>query len=181
MNPKDIIEKFYKKDSELYRILVTHSESVAKYATKIVDKHPELGADRRLVFEGAMLHDIGIIKTSAPAIHCSGKYDYICHGYLGREMLESLGLNELALFCEHHTGAGMTKEEIELRELPLPHRDMLPTTVEEEIVCYADKFFSKTKNLREAKTFEKALASIEKHGEGPKARFLAMHERFKIE
>ena len=181
MNPKDIIEKFYKKDSEIYRILLGHSEAVAKYATKIVDKHPELGADRRLVFEGAMLHDIGIIKTTAPAIHCNGGNEYICHGYLGREMLESLGLNELALFCEHHTGAGLSKEEIELRDLPLPHRDMIPTTVEEEIVCYADKFFSKTKDLRVPKTFEKALASVEKHGTEPRDRFLAWHEKFKLD
>ena len=164
MNPKDIIEKFYKKDSELYRILVTHSESVAKYATKIVDKHPELGADRRLVFEGAMLHDIGIFKTSAAGICCDGDQPYICHGYLGSELLQAEGLPRHAMVAERHTGTGLSLKQIIEQDLPVPHRDMRPVSIEEQIICFADKFFSKT-HLGEERDFIQARRKLEKFGE----------------
>ena len=32
---------------------------------------------------------------------------------------------------------------IESNHLPIPHRDMLPVSVEEQVICYADKFFQK--------------------------------------
>ena len=48
------------------------------------------------------------------------------------------------VFAKRHTGAGLTKKEIIEQELPLPQQDFLPETTEEKLICYADKFFSKT-------------------------------------
>ena len=63
------------------------------------------------------------------------------------------------------------------RDLPVPHRDMLPVSLEEQIICFADKFFSKTK-LDNEKSLEKARKSIEKHGEEGLVRFDKWCEMF---
>jgi uncharacterized protein len=38
---------------------------------------------------------------------------------------------------------GITEREIREKALPLPLRNMVPLTLEEKIVCFADKFYSK--------------------------------------
>ena len=68
--------------------------------------------------------------------------------------------------------------EIEAQNLPLPHIDLLPETLEEKVICYADKFYSKTKLDRE-KTIEQAERSVAKHGEEGLKRFKEMEELFK--
>ena len=117
-----------------------------------------------------MLHDIGIFMTDAPSIHCYGDKPYICHGYLGAELMRREGLFRHALVCERHTGAGIPLEQIEQEDLPLPHRDLVPVSLEEQVICFADKFFSKT-HLGEEKTVEKARKSIRKYGEAGLQRF----------
>ena len=47
---------------------------------------------------------------------------------------------------------------------------MRPVTIEEQIICFADKFFSKT-HLTEEKTVEKARKSLLKFGEDGIKRF----------
>lgn len=111
---------------------------------EVLDKHPEIQADRNFVYEAAMLHDIGILHTDALGIGCNGKHPYICHGILGAEMLRKEGLPQHARVAERHTGTGLTKETIQRQGLPLPLHDFSPETIEEQIVCYADKFFSKS-------------------------------------
>ena len=59
-------------------------------------------------------------------------------------MLRNEGLPKHARVAERHTGTGLTKETIQRQGLPLPLHDFSPITIEEQIVCYADKFFSKS-------------------------------------
>ena len=172
-----IIEKFYTPGNDDYNLLIEHSRQVADLAISLAHRHPEMNIDTDFVYEAAMLHDIGIFKTHAPSIHCHGTMPYICHGYLGKELLDGIGLHKHALVCEHHTGSGITKGEILAQNLPLPHRDMLPTTIEEKLVCYADKFFSKSK-ITQAKPWEKVLEEMSKHGEETTASFLALTQLF---
>ncbi len=178
INVEEVLQKFYEPDSELWNILTTHSNAVTQLALEIAIVHPELEADGEFIAEAAMLHDIGIVRTNAPSIHCHGELDYICHGYIGSEMLEGLGLHRHALVCERHTGSGISLTDIESQHLPLPHRDMLPVSIEEKIICYADKFFSKSKRLDERKSFDDALKSVSKYGEESTKRFLEMHKMF---
>ena len=91
-----------------------------------------------------MLHDIGIIYCDAPKIYCNGTHKYIEHGYLGAELLRREGFPKHALVAERHTGTGITIEQIEREELPIPERDYCPQSLEEKIICYADKFYSKS-------------------------------------
>ena len=174
---KKIIDKYYSGDGDLRTILIIHSQSVARKALQIVSLHPELNLDREFIEEAAMLHDIGIIKTDAPGIKCFGTEPYICHGILGAEMLRQEGLPRHARVCERHTGAGLSLTEIVSQNLPLPHQDFLPETLEEQVICYADKFFSKT-HLDREKSVEKAEKSIAKFGEEGLARFKQWEKMF---
>ena len=117
-----------------------------------------------------MLHDIGIFRCYAAGIQCFGTEPYICHGRIGAELLRSEGFPRHARVCERHTGAGITKAQIIAQNLPLPQQDFLPETMEEKVICYADKFFSKTHIDRE-KTIEQAEKSLSKFGDEGVLRF----------
>lgn len=172
VDPLKVIEKYYRPGSQVYDILIRHSQSVCDLALKIAAHNSHLKIDAGLLAQAAMLHDIGIIHTHAPDIGCFGDRPYICHGFLGREMLEQEGLHHLAKFCERHTGTGITADEIVKHKLPLPERDMMPVTIEEKILCYADKFFSKTgKNLTEPKKLKKIYGNLIRYGEDKARRF----------
>jgi uncharacterized domain HDIG len=165
-----LIDKYYPESNELKHILLSHSKSVADKALQIADKHPELNLDKDFLYEAAMLHDIGIFLTDAPGIHCFGEKPYICHGYLGAGLVNSEGFPKHALVCERHTGAGLDLKQIIGRKLPVPHREMIPVSMEEQVICFADKFFSKT-HLDVEKTVEKARKSLTEFGEEGIQRF----------
>ena len=177
MDALAIINKYYPEDNELKHILLTHSRSVAEKALWIAERHPELELDRQFLEEAALLHDIGVFLTDAPGIHCHGTHPYICHGYLGSELMQKEGYPRHALVCERHTGAGMSLQSILDQQLPVPHRDMLPVSLEEQVVCFADKFFSKT-HLDREKSPEKVLKSISRFGEEGVLRFNDWCKRF---
>jgi uncharacterized protein len=170
MSPLSILSKYYNTDSQLYAILLKHSQSVTNKAVAISLQHPELHANTEFIAEAAMLHDIGIFLTDAPQIECRGNHKYIEHGYLGADILRKEGLPRHALVCERHTGTGLTAEYIKENNLPLPSRDLTPVSIEEQIICYADKFFSKSKNNIEL-PIETVRATLSKYGEAVLARF----------
>lgn len=164
MNPYDIIEKYYTPGSDLYNILVKHSEAVRDKALALAHKHPELNLDLDFIAEAAMLHDIGILKTDAPSIKCFGTHRYIEHGYLGAEIVRQEGYPRHALVCERHTGTGLRLADIIARKLPVPHRELCPVTLEEQLICYADKFFSKTR-LDSEDSYERVEKKMQKWGD----------------
>lgn len=177
MNPIDIINKYYPEENELKHILLTHSRSVADKALWIADRHPELELDKDFLYEAAMLHDLGIFLTDADGIYCFGDKPYICHGYLGADLMHDEGYPRHALVCERHTGAGLSLEEIIGQNLPVPHREMVPVSWEEQIICFADKFYSKTR-LDKEKSVEKARKSLERYGDAGLQRFDRWCEEF---
>lgn len=175
--PQRIIDKYYAGAEQLRHILWTHSRSVAQKALEIAHRHPELKLDEDFLYEAAMLHDIGIFLTDADGICCFGDKSYICHGYLGAELMRREGYPRHALVCERHTGAGLSLEDILAQELPVPHRDMLPVSLEEQVICFADKFYSKT-HLDREKSVEKARNSLARYGEAGLRRFDRWCEQF---
>ena len=144
MDYLSIIDKYYSSQEELKALLLHHSRQVADKALELCAAHPEWQADTQFVEEAAMLHDIGIIRCNAPSIHCHGAEPYICHGRIGAEMLRHEGFASHARVAERHTGSGLTREQIIAQGLPLPAEDFVPETIEEKVICYADKFFSKS-------------------------------------
>lgn len=177
LDPVSVICKYYPEDNALRRLLLHHSRQVAERALAVAEKHPELGLDKSLLYVGAMLHDVGIFRTDAPGIHCHGTEPYLLHGYLGAQLMRSEGLEAVARICERHTGTGLTMEQISERGLSLPEGIYAPATLEEQVVCYADKFYSKSHPERE-RTIEQTAQSLRKFGEEGVQRFLAWAERF---
>ena len=172
-----IIDQYYPQGSKARDILLTHSECVTRKALQIADKHPELKLDRTFIEEAAMLHDIGIVKCDAPGIECFGVEPYIKHGIIGADMLRAAGYPKHARVCERHTGAGIALQDILEQHLPLPHQDFLPETMEEQVICYADKFYSKT-HLDRVRTPEQALKSLERFGKEGAQRFARWMQLF---
>ena len=158
-----LIDKYYADSPELRHVLVTHSEQVRDRALQIIDAHPNWQMDRDFVAEAAMLHDIGIIYCNAPKIYCVGPHHYIEHGFLGAELLRREGLDRHALVAERHTGCGITMEQVIREDLPIPVQDYLPVSLEERIICYADKFYSKS-HLGEEVALSKIRHNIWKYG-----------------
>lgn len=179
MLPYSIIDKYY-PEGKLRDILITHSELVRDKALSSL-RNSGLQFNETMVINGAMLHDIGIFLCDAPGIECHGKEPYIRHGLLGGEILRKEGYPELARFCERHTGAGLTAADILSQHLPLPPSDMLPETIEEKAVCYADKFFSKSGDITREKSLPKVISSMAHHGEDTLHRFMELHRLFNRE
>ena len=178
MDYQAIIDKYYPSENELRRILLIHSRQVADRCMKIAKHHPELKLDVEFLEEAAMLHDIGIFRCDAPGIQCFGSEPYICHGVIGGRILREEGWLRHALVCERHTGTGLSREQIEKQGLPLSLDGIYePEALEEQVVCYADKFYSKTHLERERSVVE-AVQSLEKFGEKGVKRFLEWAHMF---
>lgn len=155
-SPANLIRKYYDSNPHAHQLLLDHSRLVTKKALSVARQLQE-PVDVNFIAEAAMLHDIGIIFTRAPDLYCYGDLPYLTHGVKGCEILQLEGLPRHARVCERHTGVGLTAKEIVEQRLPLPVRDMLPETLEEKIICYADLFFSKNSRDRGR---EKSLTEV---------------------
>ena len=158
-----IINKYYPNDDPLRQLLLKHSRQVADRCLQIARKHKELPVDIQFLEEAAMLHDIGIFKCDAPSIYCKGTEPYIKHGPIGGDLLRAEGFPRHARVAERHTGTGLPGYE--------------PETLEEQIVCYADKFYSKSSPDR-VRTVAEAAQSLEKFGAAGVRKFLDWATRF---
>lgn len=171
----DIIDRYYPEGSPLRDIFLSHSRHVADLALELNSHfvHPLPEED---VEAAAMLHDIGIFLTHAPSIECHGEAFYLMHGFLGAELLRREGVDEkFARVCERHTGVGLTATDIASLGVELPHdRSYMPESPLEKLVCYADKFYSKSGSGRR-KTLESVEKSIARFGSDNLARFHALH------
>ena len=187
INALQIIDHFYPEESALKTLLLKHSTQVKEKALEILSHNPDLSAqmDIDTVINGALLHDIGIGECYAPDILCLGHRHYIAHGIIGAEMLREysrqlgIDLEAFARICERHTGSGLTAKEIHEQHLPIPEKDFLPETLEEKLVCLADKFFSKSGDMKE-KDFDKVRKSMMKHGIATTERFDSMCTLFHV-
>lgn len=177
MDVQAVFNKYYQPGTPLYNSVWSHSRLVADKALQLAQAHPELEIDLNFVYEAAMIHDIGVFLTNAPSIYCTGDQPYICHGVLGAELMRADGYPRHSLVCERHTGTGLTVADIIAQNLPLPHRDMCPVSLEEKLVCFADKFYSKSNPDRE-KPLDKVRKSVARYGEDSLRRFEEMAALF---
>lgn len=173
-----VIDKYYPAGSRLRDIYMRHCRSVADKALRIA-RRLGLPLDPGEIEAAAMLHDIGICLTDAPGIECRGTLPYLAHGYAGADLLRREGAPEAyARVAERHTGAGLTPGEIAAAGLPLPaDRTYMPETQLERLVCYADKYYSKSGDMTE-KPLDRVRASIAKFGPASASRFETLHREF---
>jgi len=177
MTYQEIIDKYYPAGSRRRDIYMKHCRQVADKALEIA-RRKKLPLNENDIVEGAMLHDIGIFLTDAPGIDCHGTLHYMCHGTAGADLLRHEGFDEqLARIAERHTGAGITADEVAASRLPIPVKDYLPETLLEKLICYADKFYSKSGDMQE-KSLERVIASMSKFTPATLTRFNALHNEF---
>ncbi len=138
----ELLEKYFQ--GEALDVIAEHGRMVADLALSVSRRIGQPEAECRFVEEAALLHDIGVCRTQAPMIGLEIGFPYIMHGIIGREILESEGFLRHGLVCERHIGVGITVADIISQQLPLPQRDMIPITVTEQIICFADLFYSKS-------------------------------------
>lgn len=120
----------------MQRHIINHVLAVSRKAIKIASRIQSVPIDLKLVRIGAILHDIGRTQT----------HDFL-HGVTGGTIIrEQLNWSEkLARIAETHILGGITKEEA--IELGLPPKDYIPITIEEKIVCLADKYINGSKEV----------------------------------
>jgi len=109
--------------------IVAHCRTVARVSMMIADEFERRGkgVDSQVVSAGALLHDIGRARVQG-----------VRHGLEGSEILRKEGVDEKVVeVVRRHVGAGISAEEAS--ELGLPDLDYVPKTLEERIVCFADK------------------------------------------
>ena len=148
-------------EGESLQIVLEHSRLVARLALDVSEKLAEEVRDPAFIEEAALLHDIGVSRVHAPALGLHGTHPYIVHGVLGRAILENEGYSEHALVCERHIGVGVTTADIVKQNLPLPHRDMCPISLPEQIICFSDLFYSKNPaKLSHKKTVEQVRKNL---------------------
>lgn len=173
-----VYDTFYPTQTRARDILERHSRSVADLALEI-NRRKGIGLPESEIELAAMLHDIGIFLTDAPSIGCFGSRPYLLHGVLGADLLRRHGFDEaVARVAERHTGSGITAEEIASWHMPFPAgRVLCPQSDLEQLVCYADKFYSKSGDMRR-KPLDRVRASLARFGTGSLARFESLHARF---
>ncbi len=109
--------------------VVRHCQAVAMAARIMADELQRCGiaVDGRAVIAGALLHDIGRTRIQT-----------VRHGVEGAEILAVEGVDpKVVEIVRRHVGAGISPEEA--KTLGLPDFDYIPRTLEERIVCFADK------------------------------------------
>jgi uncharacterized protein len=156
-------------DDAAFELVYTHCEIVWAIAEQLI-RDRRLVVDTDLVRAGCLVHDVGVHLLDGTA--------YVRHGFLGERLLLERGFPaELARFCGHHTGVGLTRDDVERQHLPIPPGDYLAETAEERLVMYADKFHSKTTPpvFLTAATF---TARIRRYGDAHAARFTAMVDEY---
>lgn len=164
-DPIAIIETYYKPGTKAYDFIIKRGRMVAEKALDIASRVTWLPPGMLFIEEAAMLQDIGIFMTDAPHLGCHGDFPYIAHGYLGRQILEDEGYPLHALVCERHMGVGLTAAEVKDRNLPIPVRNMVPITLEEQIICFADKLFPVSpEKMLTVQSLEEAREDIKVYG-----------------
>ena len=109
--------------------IVNHCQAVAMAAKIVTDEFRlrGLAVDEPAVIAGALLHDVGRSRVQT-----------VRHGVEGAEILEREGVDaKVVEIVRRHVGAGISPEEA--KALGLPDYDYIPRTLEERIVCFADK------------------------------------------
>lgn len=117
--------------------IIAHCQAVTLLALELAEKirAKNYTIDIALIEAGALLHDLGRAKTHS-----------VNHAIEGTQLAQVEDLpDSIICIIKRHVGAGITTEEAE--ELKWPKDNYIPQTLEEKIVCYADKCISGTKRI----------------------------------
>ena len=182
MIPTDLaieeLHRKYAKNENEFNLIYTHCQVVEAIAMQLLDTNSVRDIDRQLVHVGCLLHDIGAYDVLEDGRFVKG----VRHGTIGEEILKKEGFSEtIWRFASHHTGVGLTEQDVINQAIPIPVADYTARTDEERLIMYADKFHSKSHPPDEPPhfcSFEWFRASIQQHGAGKADKFDALAELF---
>lgn len=149
--------------------LIQHCRAVANFAVEIAEacKKKGIEIDVRLVRIGALLHDVGRVKTHRAD-----------HGIVGAQIARELNLpDEVVSIIERHVGIGITEDEA--KRLGWPVKNYVPRSIEERIVAYADKLIESSTRI----PVEAAIEQFRRDKNIPEdsiERFMQWHEKFML-
>jgi uncharacterized protein len=173
------LHKKYAPSDEVYDLVFIHCQIIHDIAEQLIAKNG-LNVDTELVRIGCLLHDIGVHPLFGEDGKLRPGVNYITHGTEGEAILKAEGFPEaIWRFCSHHTGVGLSKQDIVTQELPLPAADYLADTDEELLIMYADKFHSKT-TPPYFNSFEWYRQDIARFGSDKVRKFEEMAEKFGV-
>ena len=156
--------KKYAPSEEVFNKVYKHSKKVQEISLRFASGKK---VDKEFIKAASLLHDIGRFE-------CPPGKESIKHGIAGASILRKEGLPEkLALVCERHLGAGISKKDIGGQKLPLPLKDYMPISAEEKIIAHADNLVFGDKEG----TFEMVLTRFRKElGEKAAARLIKLKQ-----
>jgi uncharacterized protein len=128
--------------------VIRHCIAVTDLAVETAKHLEEKGItiDVDLVEAGALLHDLGRSKNHT-----------VDHAIIGAQMAQNIGLPESVIrIIKRHVGAGISADEA--AKLGWPKDTYMPQTLEEKVVCYADKLIDHGKR----KPIETEIAKLKK-------------------
>ncbi|MHA1791318.1 MAG: HDIG domain-containing metalloprotein [Promethearchaeota archaeon] len=149
---KDTIVKLL-KELGLPENIIEHSKVVREIAMDLLSaikkKDDGIDVDEHVVEAGALLHDIGRIETHG-----------IEHGYIGGQIIEMMNIDSRVARCAMvHVLGGFDLGDIRdyfpeqyVEEIKEP---LIPMTLEEKIVCLADKQVNGTYRVSLRKRFSR--------------------------
>lgn len=158
----------------------THSNIILEVAMQLADnleKNTDLKVDKDLLTQGTLLHDIGVYKCYDDEFNPNKELKpYIHHGFIGAEIIKNEGFSQSVWrFAITHTATGFTKEDIERERLPYEKLDYIPISIEEELLCYSDKFHSKHPAFD---SFEKTMERINKFDPAREVKMITFKKKY---
>lgn len=175
----EALHRRYAPSDAGFDLVFTHCKIVSEIAEQCIAKK-QLAVDVELVKVGCLLHDIGVYELLDKDGKEREDIHYITHGIRGEAILRKEGFPEVIWrFGSHHTGVGLTKQDIMNQNLPLPLQDYEAETIEEELVMYADKFHSKDVPPC-FNTFEYYKQSVAKFGQDKSEKFTQLADKFGV-
>lgn len=169
----------FAKAPHLDGAVLEHCRIVSEIALWCADNVTE-PVDRELLRAAALLHDVGSYPFFNEQGQADGQGFYPLHGILGAKIVLDEGYDpRIAQMIETHLLMGFSKSEIadtSVRHWALPMHDYQPKSLEAEILCYADRFHSKTPQFNSFETLRTRLRKMPEQA----AKFVAAGERFGI-
>ena len=172
-NEIKLLHEKHAPNIEAFNRVFTHCLIVWDIAKAIIESN-QLDVNAELVKAGCLLHDVGVYS-----LYRDNWFDedmYITHGIVGYQILKDEGYGEqICRIASHHTGVGLSRNDIKQQGLPLPDEDYLAETIEEELVMYADKFHSKQPRFN---SYDGYKNTVSKFGDDKVKRFEELASQF---
>lgn len=173
------LHRAHAKSDADFQLIYTHCRIVETIAMQLLQARPVPHIDLQLVHIGSLLHDIGAYDV----LNEEGRFvQGVRHGPIGENILRDAGYPEtIWRFASHHTGVGLTEQDVIDQRIPIPVSDYTAQSDEERLIMYADKFHSKSHPPTEPPyfcTFEWYRDSVQQFGDDKIAKFDALARQF---